>query len=585
MVCKLLFAFLVPVASLQPGPMTDAYCTPGSVCWPLKAIRELEESLSPSGQLIGGTQGLLAFYLLCHTPGAFNASQRAGHSAPALNPEYCGPLLSTNVSDVAQMGAGLALASSYTLSGLSYKSPGFIVIAHSSNDVLNTVDFARSNNVKLAVRNTGHAYNGQSSAEGGVVLDISNLADVTVDEKVGTLTCGGGATWGPVYKAANDVGFVVVGGHDPTVGVVGCMLGACHGEFSRMYGYSADNIVEMQVVILEQEARVVTVSSSSNPELFYAMRGGGPGFGVVLSVTMNMHAAPPAQHVFYTQTDPNDPAPLCPGLAAAKNASLWWLQNGASTLKKVVFNASWWDALPRSWSGYGSECSISLIYSGLNLEEDLKVPAIQALEALMGSAMWEGETYSTQSDMHIAQADTINYLFQPGFTSFVPAADEISNVADVLANMHADGEITGVFYNGVLGGRASQHVDNAVGAVLRQAVGLEITLNGCQSDACKEKMYALGSSDLDGVALLFGETLQAAVDKLEPVVWGKYVNEFTSKAGYALPQTSQFWDPVTYENLLNIKNSVDPCNVLNVEVGVGWDLPHCKAVKRDHILV
>merc|ERR1719353_2859145 len=180
-----------------------------------------------------------------------------------------------------------------------YKAPGLIVRAKTLQDVLHTVDFARNRNVRLAVRNTGHAYNGQSSAEGGVVLDISNFANISVDVDAGTLTCGGGSTWGPVYEAANEQGFTVVGGHDPTVGVVGCMLGACHGEFTRQHGYAADNVVEMQVVLPGKDsASAVTVNAESNPELFWAMRGGGPGFGIVISVTLRMHKAPPALYVY-----------------------------------------------------------------------------------------------------------------------------------------------------------------------------------------------------------------------------------------------------------------------------------------------
>lgn len=503
--------------------------------------------------------------------------------APALNPLYCGPLLNMTAAELAANEAVAAQASSYTMNVVRYKTPGLVVHARTVEDVLRTVDFARRTNVRLAVRNTGHAYNGQSSAEGGVVLDVSAFADIRVDAETQTLTCSGGSTWGPVYTAANKAGFVVVGGHDPTVGVVGCMVGACHGEFSRLYGYTADNVVEMQVVLPgTEEAQVVTVNSRTNPEQFWAMRGGGPGFGIVLSLTMQMHPAPAAIYMLAPQAAESSTTPLCPGLSAAVAAGRpeqWWSEQGAEILRRVVFNASWWASLPEEWSIYGTPCTSEILYTGENLTEGLRAPAILALTELMGpgSSVTVFQKFASQVDFHVETADANNYLYNT-FTSFVPSEAEMGDLPEVVAGLNADGVSATIGFIGMLGGRAMRLGGNAVGDVLRRAVGPEVTMAATMAANLPSTGLILDS--LDDLDLLHFELLQKVVNKVQPVVRGKYVNEWVSKDGLARPTVDNFWDSDTYAELLRLKQKTDPCNVLSVEVGVAGDLPHCRAGQR-----
>merc|ERR1712151_1415310 len=158
------------------------------------------------------------------------------------------------------------------------------------------MDFARKHNIRLAVRNTGHAYNGQSSANGGIVVLMADFQNIKVNPgENATITVGGGCTWGPVYQAANDAGYVSTGGHDPTVGVVGCMIGACHGEYTREFGYTADLVTSLTVVMPgENEAQVMQVDQDNNADLFWAIRGAGGGFGVIVEATFKIFPAPPS---------------------------------------------------------------------------------------------------------------------------------------------------------------------------------------------------------------------------------------------------------------------------------------------------
>jgi len=115
-------------------------------------------------------------------------------------------------------------------------------------------------------------------------------------------------------------------------------------SFLGSYGYSADNILEMQVVVPGDEAEVVTVNNVTNSDLFWAMLGGGPGFGIVLSVTMQMHKAPPKVWVLTIAS--SDPTPLCPGLAESSDQVAWLTESAKEISKSVLFNAMWWELLP-----------------------------------------------------------------------------------------------------------------------------------------------------------------------------------------------------------------------------------------------
>merc|ERR1712070_1224347 len=140
----------------------------------------------------------------------------------------------------------------------------------------------------------------------------------------------------------------------------------------------------------------------------------------------------------------------------------------------------------------------------------------------------------------------------------------------------ANGEITDVGLNAVLGGKARDLDGNAIGDVLRNTQ-FEMTIQGCQTEACQTGAAALRETlEMGEADLLDFETLQPLSDRLGAIVRGRYINEWTSKAGYALPSPSNFWDSMMYSQLLGIKQVVDPCNVMTVEAGVAWDLPHCK---------
>ena len=157
--------------------------------------------------------------------------------------------------------------------------PAALVRVASAEDIARTITFARQHAFELAVRSGGHSASGHSSVEGGIVIDLRGLDAVDVDAAGKTVWVGGGATAGAVLRALEPHGLVVGFGDSGDVGVGGIVSGGGLGYLSRLYGTSADAMLAAEVVLAD--GRIVTASSDSEPELFWAIRGGGGNFGVL----------------------------------------------------------------------------------------------------------------------------------------------------------------------------------------------------------------------------------------------------------------------------------------------------------------
>jgi FAD binding domain len=165
--------------------------------------------------------------------------------------------------------------------------PAAVLVAHTEADALEAVRFARDHGVPLAVQATGHGF--VRSADGGLLLNVSHLNAVRINPEAQTATVQPGATWGEVLEAAGAHGLTGLTGDTPSVGAVGYILGGGTGWFVRKYGLGCDSLLECRIVTPDGVLR--TVNASSDPELFWGLRGGGGGFGVVTSMTLKLYPA------------------------------------------------------------------------------------------------------------------------------------------------------------------------------------------------------------------------------------------------------------------------------------------------------
>ncbi len=167
------------------------------------------------------------------------------------------------------------------------RRPAVLAYCKSTADVAATIAFARDHDLLLAVRGGGHNGGGLGVVDDGVVLDLSGLNSVEVDPANRTVRAGGGCTWNQVDAATHEHGLATPAGIISSTGVGGLTLGGGIGHLSRSCGLTIDNLLEADVILADgTQARA---SVDENPDLFWAIRGGGGNFGVVTSFKFRAH--------------------------------------------------------------------------------------------------------------------------------------------------------------------------------------------------------------------------------------------------------------------------------------------------------
>src|SRR5438477_3506877 len=175
--------------------------------------------------------------------------------------------------------------------GMIDRRPALIGRPADEDDVVALVSLARERGMELAVRCGGHGVSGHGTSDGGVVIDLSGLNSIEVDQDAKTAKAGGGVTWGELDAATQEHGLAVTGGRVPSTGIAGLTLGSGSGWLERMYGLTCDSLMSARVVLANGE--VIVASPFQNEDLFWGLRGGGGNFGVVTQFTYELHEVGP----------------------------------------------------------------------------------------------------------------------------------------------------------------------------------------------------------------------------------------------------------------------------------------------------
>lgn len=167
------------------------------------------------------------------------------------------------------------------------RHPGLIVRCAGAADVISAVNFARTNQLLVAVRGGGHNVGGFAVCDGGIVIDLSQMKGMRIDLAAQSVRADPGLTWGELNHDLQVFGLAATGGFVSTTGVAGLTLGGGLGWLVRKYGLACDNLLSVDIVTAD--GQLLTANATQNQDLFWGVRGSGGNLGVITSLEFKAH--------------------------------------------------------------------------------------------------------------------------------------------------------------------------------------------------------------------------------------------------------------------------------------------------------
>lgn len=405
---------------------------------------------------------------------------------------------------------------------LASGSPAYVLRPGTVADVQAAVRFAAGAGLELSVRGGGHSFPGFGTNDGGVVIDLSGLANVEIIDKERHLVrIGGGATWGPVAAALAPHGLAISSGDTKSVGVGGLTLTGGIGWKVRKYGLALDNLVAAEVVASGGE--VVRASAVENPELFWAVRGGGGNFGIVTAFDFAAH---PTTDVFYGKI-----AFPAPEVAAVLQGWADYLRTAPEELTSIATFAN-----PFA-GGAAAPIEIHVVFDGDDPE--LAAQAIDPIRRL-GTVIEDDVALKPYAD---TLADGLTP--PPGFKVMTRSAfadkDAVPQVLQILAEVGASEQPPYLAVRSV-GGAVSRVPANATAYAHRQA----------------ELMFVATVAGPAPVVDAARPGLDAIWTRLAPHISGAYANFLASATEQ---DVAAIYPAETYRRLAAVKRQYDPENL------------------------
>ena len=417
--------------------------------------------------------------------------------------------------------------------GLAATAPALVLQPASAADVAAAVGFARAHGLLLGVKGGGHNIAGTAIAEGGLTLDLSGLRQLTVDPEARLAHVGPGCRLADVDRATQAHGLATPLGFISKVGVAGLTLGGGLGYLTRRFGWTADNLVEAEVVGADGQVR--TASRERHPDLFWALRGGGGNLGVVTRFTFQLHPVGP-QVVGGLIAWPFERAEEVMAAyrtltAAAPRELATWL---------ILLNAPPAPFVPAAWHGRRL-CTFAVCHSGDPDDAERDLAPVRALGDPVFDLLGPQPYTEVQSYLDDTEPDGHHYYWR---TEFLAGLDDglLAGMRELFADCPIPEAELGVLHlSGALNERPAD--DGAVGN--------------------RDARYVLGVNGMwapdEPEAGQFRQWVRDAGARLRPWSTGAtYINFQTADEGDDRVRAT--YGP-NYDRLVEVKRRYDPDNL------------------------
>ena len=478
----------------------------------------------------------------------------------------------------------------------------YAVTAKNANHIAAAVNFAREHNLRLVVKGGGHSYQGTSNAPDSLLIWTRRMNDLTLHDSFvpqgcektiapqRAVSCGSGAVWMQAYEAVTTKGGgYVQGGGCTTVGVAGLVQSGGFGSFSKHYGTAAAGLLEAEVVTADGGVRLA--NACTNPDLFWAIKGGGGGsFGVVSRVTLHVHDLP--EYFGATIFRIN---------ASSEDAFRRLLTRFVSFYREHLFNDHWGESVqisPRNALG------VSMVSYGLRAEEaekawqpflewvkrspgDYTIPA-EALIISVPARRWWDVNWHKEHNTNVFVSDprpgagpsSVWWTGDAGQVAWTIYGFESLWLPDSLLQDDAQALLARALFNGSRYHGIQLHFNKGLAGAPREAIetARDTSMNPAVLNAFALVIVADGEGGYPGVrghepdvaaARKSREQIQRCMNELRAITpnGGAYVSESDF---FEKDWQHSYWGS-NYDRLLAIKKKYDPTELFFVHNGVGTE--------------
>jgi len=409
------------------------------------------------------------------------------------------------------------------------RHPALIVQPSGAADIQNAVNFARERELLLAVKCGGHSYAGKSTCERGMQIDLSSYRHARVDPKTRTAYIAGGSLLGELDREAMALGLVTTAGTVSHTGVGGLTLGGGFGRLARRFGLALDNVKGIDIVTADGSFR--HASAEQNPELFWALRGGGGNFGVVTSFEFQLH--PMQRQIIGGEV-------MFP-MERAREILKFYADFALNAPDDLYCDAF----MQRTMSGETDGVGIHVCYSGPESRAERVLAPIRALANPAFDNIGAMDYVDIQKSWDNTDPRNEGQYLKSGFINDFPAE---------LADKMIDG------FEGDPGRNTTMFFQHSGGAIAR--VPADATAFAHRKS--QANMFVTVSWPLENDAAPHVNYIRSYWKDLEPYTDGWYTNEASDESQRVLHANYQG----NFERLLKVKNEYDPGNLFRLNANI-----------------